>query len=489
MRVQRSQLPDADVGMRIRKAAQEAGITLRELGERMRVSRPTIYAYASGTLRVPNHRLARLSEILGKSESYFRPVSAEDLDPSSEARQALNLIEALMGPPDPKRALETALNVIQESGEARNPGIRAEFLRRAGNARALTGDHLGALRNLDDALHVFTAAGREEDASRCSQTLGLCYIALGRLEEAESCFRRAEAGLPPAERWKGTTSLASLAERRGDYGPAEELLSSLVADDALPRSAQVYVRATYASMTCTRGFWRSGLALTEAALGEATEAGATDQVNELMIAVARALTALGRYDEAWTMHVRAQDVATSLGDQARYAFNAAARAQLAVRLGDHKAARDEAVSVLATALERHHLRAESLARLVLAEGSLAEGAFSEAQAHAVQARGHSVRNSYPVAYVQASALLAFANAAAGNPAAGVAAAEAAEPQSSGLGEARAMLLAAHAVCLRGLGDDEAADQKEAASASAASEAGIASTTPWNAELSEQVRVL
>jgi transcriptional regulator with XRE-family HTH domain len=489
MRAQRTPLVDADVGTRLRKAANEAGITLRELGERLNVSRPTIYAYASGTLRVPDSRLERLSEILGKPTTYFRPASADDLDPSSEARQALNLIEALMAPPDPERALETALTVIQQSDEARNPGIRAEFLRRAGNARALTGDHLGALRNLDDALHIFAAAGREEDAARCSQTLGLCYIALGRLETAEECFRHSERCLPAGERWKGTTSLASLAERRGDYGLAEAKLSSLVADDGLPWLAQVYVRATYASMTCTRGFWRSGLALSEAALGEATEAGATDQVNELMIAVARAYTALGRYDEAWTMHVRAQDVATSLRDQARLNYNAAARAQLAVRLADHKAARDEAVSVLATSLERQHLRAESLARLVLAEASLALGSFSEAQAHAVQAKVHSTRNAYPVAFVQASALLAFSYLAAGDPGSGLAEAQAAEPHSEGLGEAKAMLLAAQAACLRGLGKDHEAERQQALAEAAAGESGIFSATPWNTEPSQRVHVL
>lgn len=489
MRALRTYHADTEVGARMRKAAVEAGLTLRELGERLEVSRPTIYAYASGNLKIPDHRLAKLAQILGRPVTYFRPNSAEDLDPNSEAKQALKLIEALMGPPDPKRALDTALEAMHNSSEARSPGIRAEFLRRAGNARAASGDYLGALRNLDDALHIFAQAGRTEDEARCAQTLGLCYISLGRLDEAEACFRKAQAELPAGERWKGTTSLASLAERRGDYALADELLSSMVADDALPWMAQVYVRATYASMTCSRGYWRSGLALSEAALGEATEARALDQSNELMIAIARSLCALGRYDEAWTMHVRAQDVATSLGDQARHAYNAAARAQLATRLGDYKAARDEAVQVLAVALERQHLRAESLARLVLAECSLAQGQYSEAVTHAVQARGHSMRNAYPVAFVQASAMLAAAQAMAGDAEAGLVVLDAAESLAHDLGEPRAMLLGARALCLRKTGDTKSAERYEFMATSVAEESGAATAMPWNLPSPSDVRVM
>ncbi|MGE0001734.1 MAG: helix-turn-helix domain-containing protein [Fimbriimonadaceae bacterium] len=465
----RQELEDSEIGAQIRRAAAERHITLLELGSRLGVSRPTIYAYASGTLRVPDKRLPKLATILGKSESYFRPRKAEDLDPSTEAKRALDLIEALLAPPSPSRALEVALDAAVTAPEAKNPVIRAEFLRRAGNARALAGDHLGALRNLDDALVAFEAADHREDAARCSQTLGLCFTALRRLEDAEVCFQRAARDLPIAEQWKGRSSLASLAESRGDYETAEQILSELLGDDSLGDMPVAYIRSNFASMTCARGFWNSGLSQSESALSAATEAGLTDQMVEMMISIARCHTHLGQHEEAWNMHVRAHDVATSIGDKARAAFNKVAWAQLKVRVSDTKAGKEDALSGIQEAVQHQFLRTESLGMLVLAEASLEQGQFEEAEVHARQAQGHAARHHYPVAGLLATTHRALAAAAQGRSAEAVASLNEVEDATAGLGEPKARLYAVRAVCHTLMGDSLAA----AADRRAASETATA----------------
>lgn len=463
---------DLDVGVQIRKAATERGITLRQLGDLMGVSRPTIYAYASGTLRVPNKRLPDLARILGKSESYFRPKSAEDLDPSTDARRALDLIEALLSPTNPTKALEVALQAATNAPEAKQPTIRAEFLRRAGNARALVGDHLGALRNLDDARTAFEAAGQTESAARCSQTLGLCCTALGRLADAQECFESSSRDLPEAERWKGRSSLASLAERRGEFRAAEAMLSELLGDPTLGNVPMAYIRANFASMTCAAGFWHSGLSQCETALSAATEANLPDQMVEMMIAVARCHTHIGRYDDAWTMHVRAHDVATGIADVARATYNQVAKAQLEVRLGEAKAGKESALEAMQTAVQNQFVRSESLALLVLTEASLETGQFEEAEIHAVQAIGHGQRHSYPVAVVYGETHRALAVASLGRASEAVRALDAVEDSTAGLGEPRARFFAARAFCHAVEGNARAQESDQAMAADCAEACGV-----------------
>ncbi len=460
-----------ETGAQIRKAAAERRVTLLELGSRLGVSRPTIYAYASGTLRVPDKRLPKLAAILGKSESYFRPRKASDLDSGTEARRALDLIEAFLAPPNPGKAIEVALGAATSAPEAKNPVIRAEFLRRAGNARALSGDHLGALRNLDDALVVFEAAGHTEDAARCSQTLGLCFTALRRLEDAEVCFQRSARDLPDEEKWKGRSSLASLAESKGDYETSETILSELLEDRSLGDVPMAYIRANFASMTCVRGFWGSGLSQSESALSAATEANLPDQMVEMMVSIARCYTHLGQFEEAWSMHVRAHDVATSIGDLARATYNSVAWAQLKVRIGDPKGAKDDALAGIRAAVQSHYLRTESLGLLVLAEACLDQAHFEEAEVHASQAQSQAARHSYPVADLLAKTHRALAIAGQGRAQEALAVLTEAEQETENLGGPKARYFAVRAVCKTLCGDAEGASADQGIARDAAAMSG------------------
>ncbi|MCW5937886.1 MAG: helix-turn-helix domain-containing protein [Fimbriimonadaceae bacterium] len=404
----------AEIGRKLREAAKDAGLSLRDLGDKMGVSRPTIYAYASGALRMSPARLRQAAEVTGKSVAYFDPKDVEDLDARSTSGQALRLIDALMGPPDPSAAAKTALDAIEHSREAETPGIKAEFLRRAGVALASKGDYVEAVQHLESARALFQTADVQDKAASCAQTLGYCYIPLGHIEKARTCFEAAREHLPEDEKWKGQVSLAALAERVGDFATAESTLSALLDDKDLDEKALTFVRANYASMVCTRGFWKSGQAQTETALEAAYRTGQTTQVAELMIQNGIALTHLGQFDEASLMLMRARDVTFSLQDESRQTMVELATGMLFAAVGDENKAREMVMKGMAKAMRGQYRRSESLALLLQAEGALDRGDDFLAREYAVQAKGHSVAHHYPVAQVIADTVMAIACARLGD---------------------------------------------------------------------------
>jgi tetratricopeptide (TPR) repeat protein len=405
----------AELGRKLREAASDAGLSLRELGELMGVSRPTIYAYASGALKMSPDRIQQAAAVTGKPVAYFDPKDVDDLDSRSGMGAALKLIDAMLSPSDPKGAAQLALQTIDTARQTESPAIKAELLRRAGNALALKGDFVEAVQNLEAAKTTFVAQGMDSKTGACCQTLGYCYTNLGQLEKARTCFDTAIALLPEESKWKGLVSLAALAEREGRFTDAEQALSNLLDDQKLSDSALVYVRANYSSIMAAQGHYKSAQAQTELALEEAYRTGHADQVLELMIQNGIALTHLGRFDQATLVLMRARDVAFSTKDEARLTLCDLAFALLLVRVGQEGQARELVVSSQAKALQGQYRRSESLAARIQCELAVARGDHELARDYAFQFKSHSMANNYPVALAVANAYLAAAYARLGQP--------------------------------------------------------------------------
>ncbi len=404
----------AEMGRRLRDAAQDAGITLRELGDRMGVSRPTVYAYASGALRMSPDRIRQAAEITGKPEGFFDPRNLDHLDSRSSMAQTFRLIDALLCPASPAKASEAAVEALEKHPEAETPGIRAELLVKAGRAMTLSGDYVPAVRHLEAAKVLLTEDNGEKLAS-CCQTLGFCYTNLGRLVEAKACFDTALSLYEPDSKWRSQVALAALAERSGEFAEAESRLSGLLDDPALPDSALAYVRANYASIVCTTGRWSSGLAQAETALEAAFATGSKDQVAEMLILAGMALTALGRIEEATLMVVRARDVCFTLQDEARSTLVKVTTAQLLKSLQDSDRARTIAHEAYTKALECQYRRSESAALLLLAELALDRKDYLGARELSAQVRSHGAAHSYVVASAVGGAFEAIASARLGHP--------------------------------------------------------------------------
>lgn len=379
----------SEMGRRLRDAAQAAGLSLRELGDMMGVSRPTIYAYASGALRMSPRRLRQAAEITGKPVEYFAPRKVSDLDPSSPAAQTIRLIDALMAPPSPACATEIAKEALAAQSHSDSPGVKAEILLKLGTSLARTGDYVGAVRHLESAYNIFIGEDASEQTGSCLQTLGFCYLGLGQVDRAREAFVGALELHPTEKKWLAQIALAALSERVGEYKAAEVMLSDMLDDPELSDSALTYVRANYASNLCARGMWRSGLAQTETALNSAYQTSANDQVIEMLVQSAQGLAYTGRLEEAVIAIIRAKDISFAVKDEARKTLAEAMIGLVLMAHGNDDAAREKVNQAYTSALRGQYRRTESLCLQLLAELALNRKDYTSARESATQLQSHS----------------------------------------------------------------------------------------------------
>ena len=174
------------LGQQIRTAASEAGLTLRALGDKLGVSRPTIYAYVSGALQVPQSRIAQISAATGKEIDFFE--IGNGAEKPYDATDRIRLIDAMLSPPDPRAASKMATAVAERVEELESPTDLARLLFRAGNALLQHGEYMDAAQHLDQARRMFVTAGNLQAAAACNQSLGYCWTNLGQLDRARACF-------------------------------------------------------------------------------------------------------------------------------------------------------------------------------------------------------------------------------------------------------------------------------------------------------------
>lgn len=380
-------------GELIRQAVREAGLSLRELADQLGVSHPTIYAYVSGALRVPEARLTEIARIVGREVGWFIPAADVD-EPAMSSEFAIEWIDALLGCPDPEKAITVALQAAET--DVKDPTERAMLWQRVGNALTLLGRYLEAVTYLEQARSAYASAQRWIDVSDCEQSLGYSYINLGELEKAERSFLDALTHAPQQTLWKSLISLAALAERRGEFEAAQARLDQIAEFDKLSDPVLTYLRANQASLTTTRGFWKESLAYNLQALKHAQKSGFQDQITERKIQVARAYLKQGQREQGSLWLMRALDAARMTQDTARETLARLVQASLYIRLNDFKTAREMAVQSLSIATRQQYRRSESYALQLLTEIALGRGDYEAARDYALQAISFGEAHAYYV---------------------------------------------------------------------------------------------
>jgi tetratricopeptide (TPR) repeat protein len=458
-------------------------MTLRALSDKLGVSRPTIYAYVSGALQVPQTRLAQISAVTGKELAFFEPAISEDQ--SFDAYDRIRLIDALLSPPDPHAASQMATAVAERVEELDSPTDLARLLFRAGNALLQHGEYTDATQQLDQARRMFLSTGNLQAAATCSQSLGYCWINLGNLARARACFEFSSEHSEPAKRWAGEVSLAALAEREGEFGAAEAMLADIQDRAGLPPEAYAYVASNQANLLCTRGHWTAALGSIEEALALAYREQLPDQVAELIIQKGTALTLIGDFEGASLALVRAGDVCFSLHDEARTTLQELASGRLLASLGRLADARKTIVSAMSAATRGRYRRSEALALRLLAEIACARGDFDQAHDYAIQAISHCETHQYPAEAALAKVSLALAQSAAGQAEGAKETLEQVDStaQAFDLGEIKARALRARAFLAWQMNCREAASDAWTEAAESATEMGLiplAAQTLWEA---------
>ncbi len=364
-------------------------MSLRQLGEAIGVSRPTVYAYAAGTLQASPERLEAIARVTGVGLEFFEVSDLPLIDGDS-----VTLVEALLSPPNPDQAVEVATAALT-SGLEKEPSRLARLSFQAGNALLQKGRYVAASQHLRDAAADFERSGNRRGVAASLQSLGFCLTNLGELSEAAKCFQNALRVGDPDQRWRASIALAALAEREGRFDEAHGLLGAALRDHSGDPEAVAFIKANEANLLLMRTEYSDAETAIEEALEMCHRLRLMDQSLELNAALALTLSALGRPSEASVALMRASDIAEALEDEARLLWCRVVRASLAKDMGRLEEANLLAAQALADATQRGLPRSKALSLLVLAEASFRRGDWVGAYTHAMQGAAFCDVNRYP----------------------------------------------------------------------------------------------
>ncbi len=401
-------------GRLIQQAAEEAGLSLEALAREIECSRALIYQYVSGATLAQPDRIQLIAQRTGKPLLYFYGGDATPDNLLERVQGLLTLLTAQLAPPDPAGALSTAEQLIalaRQAGDVRaEAGARlrliAVLLGRGDAARALTLIEGSAPFLRQHALAAHLAA--------LEQNRGHALLALGRIEEAEASFA-VTAGSPEwTARWQGTVSLAAVAEHRGQYRRALELLDDTLGLERAapdPRAAQtlrLYVAGNLANIHLACGDLADAVRAAEEARDLAEALANRDQYTESLLTLGACHRLRGALPLSRELLESAERWARLTDDRGREAMALAELAQTLVEAGRLEDARARGKDALQRGIASGTRRAELAAQLALAAAYLRGGQPQEARYHAGQAWEISAHLTQP--YAQAVALVALGEA-------------------------------------------------------------------------------
>ncbi len=404
-------------GQLIQQAAEDIGLSLEALAKEISCSRALIYQYVSGATLAQPDRIQQIAQRTGKPLPYFYGGHASKASGAREQLEALQgLLTAQSGPADFPGALvscEQIITLAQKTGD-----VPAEANARLRQITTLM--HLGemgrALTAIEQSEPFFRAKQLSAHLRAAEQNRGHALFALGRVEEAERCFRQLTQHGDWEARWQGLVSLASLAEHRGEYRQALNLLEeTLTLKDMspTPRAGEIlhlYVRGNIANVYLACGDFHLASAEAQAAQTLALQQSNQDQYLEAMLTHGVCERWEGALPSSRRLLEGAARWARLSGDKEREAIAAAELGRTLVEMGRLEEGRQYGKEALQQAIATGTRRAELCAHLLLAESYLREGKGAEARYHAAQARELSAYLGQDAA--QAEALLDIGEAQA-----------------------------------------------------------------------------
>lgn len=408
----------ARVGERIKIAATQAGITLKELAEQAGTSPSLIYQYVRGIIAVPEPTLVRIAEVTRVHPDYFDPDTdartalALPADASSDGsaatgvpepgtrariysqlRQLHTLAEAQKFPRRDRTAYMSSLDqMLVLSRTVENKQQEAWALWMLGCARIEDNRLDDAKRDILAARKLFADEGLDHYRALATLDLAVALTEQGSFDAAMEYLDETLKNENPNVRWRASLTLGALRYRQHKFEAAlrsfmdaAELLGQVPIEQR-EREGMPLIMSHVADVVRATGHYEEAMMLWGRCLQQAAEERKADAFLEAIMEIAQCCYTMGRIGEAKQRLELAVVLASFLfEDEARLSIARALLAEVQLAMGALDQARESARLAVRVADRVGMARASILAALTSAEVSLAAGQWGDALSSAQEA--------------------------------------------------------------------------------------------------------
>jgi len=401
-------------GKFIQQAAEDAGLSLESLAREIGCSRALIYQYVSGATLAQSDRIQQIAGRTGKPLLFFYGGETAPEDLPDRILSLQTLLNAQLGPTDLENAVATAEQLIALARQAGQVAVEAAARIRLVTALLQRGEASRALTVLEQSFPLLRQHDLADALRAAEQNRGHALLALGRIDEAEACFAGLAASDDWTTRWRAKVSLAAVAEYRGNYLRALELLDEVagMAHDApdvrSARLLRLYAAGNVANVHLACGDHHAAAAEAERALELAEQLANRDQYTEALLTLGVCRRCDGQLARSRTTLEAGVRWARLAHDSGREALGRAELAATLIEAGRADEGRALAKDALQQGIATMTRRAELAAQLALANGYLHADLPQEARYHAAQAAEIGAHLGHP--FMQATALVLLGEA-------------------------------------------------------------------------------
>lgn len=405
----------ARVGERIKVAATQSGLSLKELAQACETKPSMIYQYVRGITSIPPNLIERIAAVTRVHNDFFDPEkdgrSAFGLpvdQPSSEGgssvlntpsaapatrlridtelKQLLTLA-ASQNRPDRDRAayrssLEQILALARTTGNLKQEG---NALWRLAALKAEENDFAGAEQNFLTARELFQNEGSEDSRQMLTLALADAYLHQGSFDTARSYLEELATGNDPDILYRTHLEMGMLAFRQHDHAGAlrsfcraAEQLEKIEPEKRSPHAILSLI-GNLADIVRAAGHYEEAIMLWSRCLQQATTERKADAFLESIIEIAQCCILMGRLGEAKQRLELASVLAGFLfEDEGRLSIARALLASVLVTLGHLDSAKENARAAMRLANKVRSARSTIVASLALAETYLAAGQWTDA---------------------------------------------------------------------------------------------------------------
>ena len=405
----------ARVGERIKVAATQSGLSLKELAQACETKPSMIYQYVRGITSIPPDLIERIAAVTRVHTDFFDPekdgrsafgLPADQPSPESgasasnapagaepAARQRIDtdlkhLLALAMAQNHPERdraayrsSLEQIFALSKATGNAFEEGGALWKLARL---KLEENDFTGAQQNYSAAREIFQSENSEENRQMLTLALADAYMHQGNFDTARSYLDELVTSNDPDMLYRTQLELGMLAFRQHDHATA--LKSFCKAAENLQKiepekrstHALLAIIGNLADIVRAAGHYEEAIMLWSRCLQQATTERKADAFLESIIEIAQCFTLMGRIGEAKQRLELASVLAGFLfEDEGHLSIARGLLAEVQVTLGYLDSAKENARAAMRVANKVRAARPTIIACMAMAETYLAAGQWSD----------------------------------------------------------------------------------------------------------------